>query len=433
MSMQEKKQMQERSILFSLVIILLAQLNMNLLLADFKISIAAVCYPVFLLLLDNFSYLMVCLGTTIGVLVSRVFVFWMQNGNLRGSVASCFPEVIFYLTYSILVWFYVVYRKKKKISHGEMLIPILFIDYISNFLELLCRIQIEAFDGKSQLGIFCIACLRSGLVWCVLTAFDQYRLFLQKKDHEERYQRLLLLISKLNDEVVWMKKNTVLIEETMRTAYLLYDQLKEEEKEEEAGAALKVARDIHEIKKEYLLIMRGLSTAMEKEYEADGMFLSEIFRILNLSMMGAAEEKGKQVQIALEYNDDIYIKKQYHFMSVFRNLLMNAVEAGEKEEVHITIREKKEEGKYWFQVEDDGPGISEENQEEVFLAGFSTKINYQTGEIARGLGLNLVKDLVEQHFQGKILLEAVPGHTVFSICIPEDQLEGEDDEYLSVG
>ena len=105
MSMQEKKQMQERSILFSLVIILLAQLNMNLLLADFKISIAAVCYPVFLLLLDNFSYLMVCLGTTIGVLVSRVFVFWMQNGNLRGSVASCFPEVIFYLTYSILVWF----------------------------------------------------------------------------------------------------------------------------------------------------------------------------------------------------------------------------------------------------------------------------------------------------------------------------------------
>ena len=150
-------------------------------------------------------------------------------------------------------------------------------------------------------------------------------------------------------------------------------------------------------------------------------------------MMGAAEEKGKQVQIALEYNDDIYIKKQNHFMSVFRNLLMNAVEAGEKEEVHITIREKKEEGKYWFQVEDDGPGISEENQEEVFLAGFSTKINYQTGEIARGLGLNLVKDLVEQHFQGKILLEAGPGHTVFSICIPEDQLEGEDDEYLSVG
>ena len=39
---------------FSLLIILAAQLSMNLFIADFKISIAVICIPVFLFLTEGF-------------------------------------------------------------------------------------------------------------------------------------------------------------------------------------------------------------------------------------------------------------------------------------------------------------------------------------------------------------------------------------------
>lgn len=78
-----------------------------------------------------------------------------------------------------------------------------------------------------------------------------------------------------------------------------------------------------------------------------------------------------------------------------------------------------------FTVTDHGPGIAPEYINEVFETGFSTKINYSTGEINRGLGLNLVQDLVENQFRGKIELTSIPGQTTFTITIPANNLKGE--------
>ena len=76
-----------------------------------------------------------------------------------------------------------------------------------------------------------------------------------------------------------------------------------------------------------------------------------------------------------------------------------------------------------FEITDNGPGILKENIEQIFNPGFSTKINFQTGEISRGLGLNLVEDIVKNQFNGTILVESRPGKTTFSITIPKEQLE----------
>ena len=40
--------------------------------------------------------------------------------------------------------------------------------------------------------------------------------------------------------------------------------------------ALQIARDVHEIKKDYNLIVRGLSSSMELNSENDGMSLDDI-------------------------------------------------------------------------------------------------------------------------------------------------------------
>ena len=57
------------------------------------------------------------------------------------------------------------------------------------------------------------------------------------------------------------------------------------------------------------------------------------------------------------------------------------------------------------------------------MPGFSTKINFQTGEVNRGLGLSLVEDIVKTQLRGQIRLESRPGCTTFYITVLKSQLE----------
>jgi len=99
------------------------------------------------------------------------------------------------------------------------------------------------------------------------------------------------------------------------------------------------------------------------------------------------------------------------------------LEANETGEVTLRFTQWEEGQEDCFSICDDGPGIPKENIPNIFTPGFSTKINFSTGEINRGLGLNLVKDMIENQFHGKITVESVPGQTTFLIRIPKIQLE----------
>ena len=124
-----------------------------------------------------------------------------------------------------------------------------------------------------------------------------------------------------------------------------------------------------------------------------------------------------------EYQKNFYTSSHYALLSIFRNLFVNALEASKTDTVNLSVTEVIEDGQAIFTVTDDGPGIPPEYIGEVFKTGFSTKINFQTGEVSRGLGLNLVQDLVEGELHGTIGLTSVPGRTVFTICIPLNELE----------
>ena len=69
-------------------------------------------------------------------------------------------------------------------------------------------------------------------------------------------------------------------------------------------------------------------------------------------------------------------------------------------------------------------GIQEEYRSFIFQPGFSTKINYTTGEVKRGLGLSLVCDLVEQELAGHVWLDETAKETTFVLEIPKEILEG---------
>jgi PAS domain S-box-containing protein len=88
--------------------------------------------------------------------------------------------------------------------------------------------------------------------------------------------------------------------------------------------------------------------------------------------------------------DRTVVADEGRLAQLFENLFRNAVEHGSRDEqsgVTITIGSLAD----GFYVADDGPGIPESEREGVFEAGYSTNEN------GTGLGLTIVRDVVEAH------------------------------------
>jgi signal transduction histidine kinase len=103
---------------------------------------------------------------------------------------------------------------------------------------------------------------------------------------------------------------------------------------------------------------------------------------------------------------------------VFQNLLKNALEHSDEEPVTVTVSGRETEDGCRFVVEDDGPGIDEYLQDDLFDM-FESGENYQTETRARGIGLAVVERIVDRH-EGEIWVESERGEgSRFVFTIPQ--------------
>ena len=418
-----KSSPQKQIFSFSIFIILLAQINLDIFASNFRVSMGILLLPILIFLYRQIAVLPITLLAGAGVYLSRVLIYSLQYGLAPHTLADFFPELIFYYVYGSL--FYLYFRKHDfKLPHKGCYIALFFMDYLANLTELICRLQLDAFTVSLQANILLVAVVRTMIIWAVFTGLSQYKFLLISAEHAHRYQRLILLISKLNSEIIWMHKNTAMIEDAMAKSYRLFSQLQESNVDPELTQnALTVAKDIHEVKKEYLMILRGISEALELNLHDGEMVLSDILTVLQNSMQMLSAEKEKKLEFQISTETNFKTDKHYFLLSVFRNLFTNAVEANQSDSILLSFSQQMQEDHYIFHITDNGPGIPKENIDQIFNPGFSTKINFQTGEISRGLGLNLVEDIVKNQFQGTIQVESQPGKTTFTITIPKEQLE----------
>ena len=408
---------------FSIFIILLAQINLDIFASNFRVSMGILLLPILVFLYQKIAVLPIVLLSGAGVYLSRVLIHALQYEFASQSLLDFFPELIFYYVYGYLFFQY-FQKREYKLPHKHCYIALFFMDYLANFSELICRLQLNAFTPSLQVNILLVALVRTVILWAVITGLSQYKFLLISAEHAHRYQRLILLISKLNSEIIWMQKNAVLIEDAMVKSYHLFSQLQAQQSAPELTQnALTVAKDIHEVKKEYLMILRGLSEALDLNLKDGEMSISDILTVLQNSMAILANEKGKKLEFHANVESNLKTDKHYFLLSVFRNLFTNALEASCEDNVILTFTQKEQKDDYLFEITDNGPGIPRENLTQIFNPGFSTKINFQTGEISRGLGLNLVEDVVKNQLQGAVRVESCPGKTTFSISIPKKQLE----------
>jgi PAS domain S-box-containing protein len=121
------------------------------------------------------------------------------------------------------------------------------------------------------------------------------------------------------------------------------------------------------------------------------------------------------ITVRREYAKDLPAIQAYgsELNQVWTNIIDNAIDAMAGRGT-LVLRTRKEDPWIVVEIEDNGPGIPEENQTNVFDPFFTTK---SPGE-GTGLGLNISRNLIVQKHQGQISVSSEPGKTCFTVRLP---------------
>ena len=108
-----------------------------------------------------------------------------------------------------------------------------------------------------------------------------------------------------------------------------------------------------------------------------------------------------------------------HFGRVISNLLDNAIKYSQSDTL-IQVRVYQAEKEFIFEVKDQGPGISLQNQARIFDHYYRPARQHCEQAKGSGLGLAAVKAIVEAH-SGSVWLHSVPGEgSSFFVSLPKE-------------
>ncbi|GBE17706.1 sensor protein KdpD [archaeon BMS3Abin16] len=199
---------------------------------------------------------------------------------------------------------------------------------------------------------------------------------------------------------------------SMNMTKMMLDEEKDRDKKESLQIILRSAeRMIVLIQNASILAKLGSGGELKFE-EVD---LSAILRNAAKEMTSLADEKKMKIKLPAKKGFKAFVNPL--IQDVFSNLLSNAIKYGpEKSEVVAKIEEA---GPNWkISIADNGPGIPDEHKEAVF----DRFKRIQKGPVkGSGLGLTIVKRVVELH-KGKAWVENNPkGGSIFIVEIPKKQ------------
>lgn len=148
----------------------------------------------------------------------------------------------------------------------------------------------------------------------------------------------------------------------------------------------------------------------------------EVFSVGDFLNSIVAEQSvmpGVEINVNVEIKDHIVADK-YILKLVLRNLIDNAVKYNDKEIPVITIRAFEDGSNYFFDVKDNGPGISDLHLDSIFELWKTTGKKDRYGEEGNGFGLAIVKKTIES-IGGNITCLANSGEGVcFCFNVPKN-------------
>jgi len=414
--MKDLKQM----LLIGLFVSVGSQFHLKFFSEGFLITSSIIVLPTLLYIYDYLSAFRTLLVVAVMSPCFRFVIEILRGYTFAEAATMVYPDIFFYVSYAL--FFYLLYTRKRSHQLSDFIFAILTCDFLSNLVELSIRTRVTDMEDNMILLIIGVAVLRAIIVFALILLLETYKSIMDKRDHLKRYERLYMLTSFFKSESYYIKKNMDQIESLTKKGFEIHKAVAESENNDELEAmTLEFAKDIHEVKKDYHQVVKGLDILEDENMKSIPMDIADIVKIITTSI-----DKSKvNLKITINYNEKI--KEHYYLTSILRNMINNSLEAFNKTKYpRIDIETEKEDDICIFKIKDNGSGINPEYIDDVFSPGFSTKFNMETGDIFRGLGLSIVKDLIETHFNGKLSIKSHLGTgTEMKIEIPITNLRGE--------
>lgn len=136
---------------------------------------------------------------------------------------------------------------------------------------------------------------------------------------------------------------------------------------------------------------------------------------------GEASSKGIVINVECDENVPSILVDANYIREAILNLMRNAIEAMPKGG-NLTIRLTAENGQVFIQVKDTGIGIEKERQKMILDWAYTTKPN------GSGVGLPLVKQIIQQHGGSLHLESELQKGTTFTLQLPCSQNSKEEVE-----
>ena len=143
---------------------------------------------------------------------------------------------------------------------------------------------------------------------------------------------------------------------------------------------------------------------------------NEMVRRILIRFEQRIEIKSIDVDVQLAQDPCFALGDVNRINQVVSNLVDNAVKFMTGEGSLLTLRTLREGGRVRFEVQDNGPGISEADQAHVFDRFYKADKAHTSG-MGTGLGLSISRSILQQH-DSEIRLRSHPGETVFSFALP---------------
>lgn len=383
---------------------------------DFRFSAGVLAISLTLLLFTELKEIYIALLTGLMVLILRGFIHSIDlSRGLIGILQVDLPGSLYYIFFGVLGYF--LSLRDNRDNPMKTILNLAFIDVISNIFE-------SSLRQNFNLGLFryilLVALGRSVSTYIIFLIFRNQEVLIRKKEHQKRYTQLNTIMSNIQAEMFYLTKSMKDIENIMSKSYKLYESNKEVDGV--GRLALDIAREVHEIKKDYYRVVSGLENFLGQFEENDSMGLKDIGYIIEDNINRYIKQNKKDINISLEIKDNIYIKRYYSLFTILNNLIINAIDAS-RENGFIEVLQEKDSKNLILTVRDNGEGIDEDIIPYIFNPGFTTKFDENSGEASTGIGLSHVKNIVED-LQGSIDIESIENEgTTFTISIPLTTLE----------
>ncbi len=378
-----------------------------------RVSIGIVVLHFILLVEGGGFYKKLIALSAVAIFLERIVYYrFFGRLSLEEAFTVGYPILFYYMVYLTIT----TLAKFQRRSLSQKIMILFIADTLSNTMELSLRGEVSPHNLKYILLVSLTRVIAAFIIYLIY----KYRMMIMADDlHQKKYISLNLLVSSLEAELFYLKKSTVDIEDVMQRAHKLYldsnetTQIKEE--------ALEIARDVHEIKKDYMRIISGMERNLLNFKRENSLPLPKLCDIISANTRSYIESVGKEIDFTMVNKLDLSVRDYHKLFIVINNLVINAIEALNKNG-WVEVRFNTDDKHLFIEVEDNGRGISEKNIPLLFKAGFTTKYNMETGEMNTGLGLSHVENILET-IDGHIKVESVlTKGTKFLITIPLEKL-----------